>query len=197
MSTKIYTAYKIPLNKTKEFCKEFFSQCRKQTEEKLALTIDSYSSQKFTDWFIEKHGNNNEMKQEQITREFIEWLWQVAYKPAAESNLNSYYNISYGLWAYPLGRSLYIIPDTPKQLWFDLLSVDTDGMKYVKDFSYWNNTDRPDNVLSKEWSHRKRTWEKIFKESVPMYITGFNAREHGEFFNIVAGIIFDNYITEI
>lgn len=41
-------------------------------------------------------------------------------------------------------------------------------LPWVKDFSYWDNTDRPDDMCEIEWEHRSAVWDKIFaKTSVP------------------------------
>lgn len=36
----------------------------------------------------------------------------------------------------------------------------------IVDFSYWNNTDRPDEVSAKDWKKRERVWDSIFKGEV-------------------------------
>lgn len=33
--------------------------------------------------------------------------------------------------------------------------------KWFRDYSYWNNTDRPDRVTQREWDARQRTWERV------------------------------------
>lgn len=37
--------------------------------------------------------------------------------------------------------------------------------KLLEDFCYYNNTDKPDNVTTKEWNFRRRVWDNILKES--------------------------------
>lgn len=36
----------------------------------------------------------------------------------------------------------------------------------VVDYSYWDNTDRPDDVSAKDWKKRQRVWDSIFKGDV-------------------------------
>jgi hypothetical protein len=31
----------------------------------------------------------------------------------------------------------------------------------ISDFSYWNNSDRPDGITAREWEHRHKVWDKI------------------------------------
>lgn len=33
------------------------------------------------------------------------------------------------------------------------------------DYSYWNNTDRPDNLSSLQWKRREKVWNEFFKQS--------------------------------
>lgn len=33
----------------------------------------------------------------------------------------------------------------------------------VEDFSYWNNSDHPEDVLDEEWEERSRVWNKVFE----------------------------------
>lgn len=33
----------------------------------------------------------------------------------------------------------------------------------VEDFSYWNNTDKPDEITQEEWDKRENIWEKLYK----------------------------------
>lgn len=35
----------------------------------------------------------------------------------------------------------------------------------VKDFSYWDNTDKPSRISREDWNERERVWENIFKDS--------------------------------
>jgi hypothetical protein len=39
--------------------------------------------------------------------------------------------------------------------------------RYVKDFSYWNNTDKPDEIDNKEWQRRERFFEKTI-DTLPL-----------------------------
>lgn len=32
---------------------------------------------------------------------------------------------------------------------------------WAEDYSYWNNTDRPETVTARQWAARARTWEQV------------------------------------
>lgn len=36
-------------------------------------------------------------------------------------------------------------------------------ISFVKEYNYWNNTDKPDDISSQEWEERNRIWDLVFK----------------------------------
>lgn len=40
------------------------------------------------------------------------------------------------------------------------------SLKEIEDYSYWNNSDAPDNVSEEEWDEREKTWDKIFEKCI-------------------------------
>jgi hypothetical protein len=36
------------------------------------------------------------------------------------------------------------------------------NLPFIEEFGYWNNTDRPDEVTEREWSHRSKLWHEAF-----------------------------------
>lgn len=83
----------------------------------------------------------------------------------------------------PHGRSVYAIVYAPKAE--ELIE------KYIqagvwRDFSYWNNTDRPDELTSSQWARRKKVWDEIFTDSSIPSEVGVNinlAKEEQQLFN--------------
>jgi hypothetical protein len=53
--------------------------------------------------------------------------------------------------------------------------------KCVREFGYWNNTDKPDNVTSAQWRHRRDTWDAAFKKSPIPSLVGFTTELFGEY----------------
>ena len=54
------------------------------------------------------------------------------------------------------GFNAYVIPYGERWIWDDFKLP-----KGVKDYSYWDNTDKPENVKQKDWEIRGKTWDKI------------------------------------
>jgi hypothetical protein len=71
---------------------------------------------------------------------------------------------------FPLERktlSLLVTSDVPAiRKCFEKLSG-------VTDYSYWNNTDWPDNISSRQWETRRKDWEQIISPAVPIKTNGF------------------------
>lgn len=63
---------------------------------------------------------------------------------------------------FPHGRSIYAIVYVADAE--ELINKFTEEGIWT-DFSYWNNTDRPDEVTSSQWSRRKKVWDEIFADS--------------------------------
>lgn len=45
---------------------------------------------------------------------------------------------------------------------------------FWRDFSYWDNTDEPDDLPRRVWSERKRLWKKVFPDSQPPSQRGYS-----------------------
>jgi hypothetical protein len=43
------------------------------------------------------------------------------------------------------------------------MSVEAAGLK-AEDFSYWNNSDKPDDISEEAWNERKVLWDKVLDE---------------------------------
>lgn len=67
---------------------------------------------------------------------------------------------------FPHGRSIYALVRTSNA--HNLIETFVEQGVW-KDFSYWNNTDRPDELTSTQWARRKKVWDEIFADSsIPM-----------------------------
>lgn len=54
-------------------------------------------------------------------------------------------------------RALYGIFYTERRTWGDHVR----SLPWYIDYSYWNNTDRPDDVTDAEWEERSETWDRV------------------------------------
>ena len=74
---------------------------------------------------------------------------------------------------------LIIFPLERKTLAF-LMTSEVDAIKKcfeklpgVTEYAYWNNTDWPDNISSRQWETRRKDWEQIVSPAVPIKTNGF------------------------
>jgi len=80
-----------------------------------------------------------------------EWI-----KEDAKSMERGFFGIEMGCQVFIHGRYAYIIPCGE-----DWLLKGFELPEFAEDFSYWNNSDRPDELSDREWNRRGRTWDKI------------------------------------
>lgn len=68
-------------------------------------------------------------------------------------------------------------------IWRDKVVIKLYGLKefirvklpsYVKNFEYWNNTDRPDEINYKEWKRRERFFDKTIEKLERLDYSPFN-----------------------
>lgn len=82
-------------------------------------------------------------------------------------------DFDFSLSILPFRGEVYGIVYTEKSAWRDLwLEKD-----FVEDFSYWNNSDRPEGLSKDDWKHRSDVWHDMFGTgifTVPA-MCGFNA----------------------
>jgi hypothetical protein len=57
----------------------------------------------------------------------------------------------------PHGRNIYGIIYTERSKWRDLFMDQPE----ISDFSYWDNSDKPDEITAREWRHRYKVWDAI------------------------------------
>ena len=88
------------------------------------------------------------------------------------SKKRSVFDFSVCLNVYENKGSYYLIPysdELMKMVW-NFLKDDS----RLEDFSYWNNTDCPNDIDIKEWNKRGRTWEKVFDGGVSLRLDIFS-----------------------
>ena len=66
---------------------------------------------------------------------------------------------------------IYTKRESFKDLWFN--------KSFVKEYSYWNNTDKPDEITGKEWAQRDRVWGRALCGTPAM--SGYNATCNNEY----------------
>jgi len=105
---------------------------------------------------VKKYAPNSKRKQANI-RKWQEFQTVIDHcKEASKRVEKDYYDIDCGLNIWLHGNYAYAIPIGPNWV-LDNIKFP----KWVEDYSYWNNTDQPDNVTDRQWNSRRDTWDKI------------------------------------
>lgn len=79
----------------------------------------------------------------------------------AKKGFRSEYDYGFDVSIHPHFGKLYGMIFTEQREWIDLFKR---HMK-TKDFSYWDNTDKPNHLSQKVWDQRGKVWDKIFYHS--------------------------------
>lgn len=66
-------------------------------------------------------------------------------------------DFEFELWLFPLGRRTLMLVHTEQSRMREWV----DALPFVRDHSYWDNTDRDENVDARTWASRRRDWEKV------------------------------------
>jgi hypothetical protein len=161
MSIKIYEAYRVPTSRLNEFIK-FFSN--RQIELKaiqirrlMGAVKDEIVEAEIADSNVISRATN--VDQLERYREAIRFNHVIgSAKEAAEKPYRSVIDAECGLHFHILGKYAYLRPYSSE--WESGIEVPD----WVDDYSYWNNTDQPENVSDDEWDERRETWSKTDKE---------------------------------
>ena len=166
MSTKIYRAWRLPA----ENLNAFFDQARPQMYGRVLDRVESIAmkvSDESVTTYLEKQ------RQDYVTRGWTKLAerdysltgWKAAwfrtekaleYIQRARDHVHGYLMIDCGFNVWLHEGSAYVIP-WGSWGYHDELVL----QPYVRDYSYWNNTDKPDDIPDDEWSERGDTWGKI------------------------------------
>jgi uncharacterized protein YjgD (DUF1641 family) len=179
MSTKIYDGMIFEsdnLSKFHKVIKQLHSEASIIKDE-LALKLIAYKYQTYFDNKTRKEEIANDFKRKLDEKTvnfilnnnyvFINILTELINK-RCKSVLNSIErDISYDLDLVvnfaPVNKRILIYPYYEQKEYGILLN------KYFKQFGYWNNTDKPDNVLGRDWTIRKKMWDKVVDEKMLKY----------------------------
>lgn len=146
MSTKIYDAYVIDkVFSLGEFNKECRSLSDKLSEKRKDLIKDRFTKESYSETYFE----------------LSKMLLQAERE---KTRLHLLIDFGASLCAFELNNKTYILFYYEEESFKDIF---TDHFK-AKDFSYWNNTDKPDEISELDWENRRRVWDIIFdKKTIP------------------------------
>lgn len=161
MGTKIYEAYRIPIPRLNEFIDiaraGAWTKAYKVTDNLITIALKENN---ITFDSMPPH------IKELAAREGAEKVWN-AYKNSKGWNLiedlvvnregkDPLFNLTCGLNIWLRNGRAYIIPIGS---YMDLSISRLPG--WVEDYCYFNNVDRPEEITSRQWKQREKTWEKI------------------------------------
>ena len=169
MSTKIYNAYKYH-GSIQSLMKDLFLIKNKYWEQCAILLEQYYSDRSLNNYLmfepVMKHVSDwnkkslNKLepciKEKPLDAQSYAVL-DILLKAFIKKGTNDPLNFEASAVVYPYGKSIYI-------QFFGMRDLTGLSSKKFSDFHYQDQTDRDSSVNSREWSHRKRVWNKIYDE---------------------------------
>lgn len=164
MSTKIYVAYKLKDGKD---LYAFMRSVRPQVVMNIRTTLHVLG----LDYLVSKEGKEQaENRGYDILTPInvYEWLRE-NYRNQKNNSERDLFDFDVSLNFYRDGQSYYFIP------YGDILMKDVwkflEKNKWVTDFAYWNNVDKPKKITQKAWDKRGEIWDKIHESYDPLCLT--------------------------
>jgi hypothetical protein len=160
MSTKIYYGIRIPIEKISQFTKFFDDTClifvekstrqlmsavKEDAVKKEAELLKGIRGNKSVDNFLKDGGD-----------QYIRFVYVAKMYMLAMKTHENWFNPESWFNAFPFDKHFYIIPGYPT----GLRAEDIKYPDYVEDYSYWDNTDPPDNISNSAFRKRGKVWEK-------------------------------------
>ena len=176
MSTKIYVAYRVRIEMLNPFIdtvrEQVYLHMRdniikrmigavdpKHVKDRVAAHIKLYKPAK-------KYTKKELAKLEQSIR--VDSVFDLLKKLTKSNQRSPGMDVEYTLNIWLQGRFFYIIPVGEER---NRIKLKLAG--YVRDYSYWDNVDKPENVKSHAWKCRGDKWEEI---NLGTGVHGHNAR---------------------
>lgn len=171
MSIKLYTAYRIKLAGFDKFLSVLRDKLEAKLEEKLLIVLAEKSVDFFDSYTanIKVSDKEEKYKYSSIGRasgEIHERHREVKKTGRRDPGFDFECDISFIF----SGNYVYFIVFTEVNDYIEIIQ----NFKNVEDYSYWNNTDRPENIPSKVWSARRRKWDQLLKKSGVPALSGLN-----------------------
>lgn len=157
MSIKIYEAYKIPITKLNSFLEEARDQTFKFAGKYIDNLMSFIKPELIEVEWNRKYPTGVAKGCEKSSRKRIAFeLVEKEIIKASLSTLKNPFDIECGFNIWLKGKFAYIIPIFPNHI-----GKNFKYPKYAKDYCYYNNTDRPKNITSKQWEDRYKNWESL------------------------------------
>lgn len=168
MSLKIYTAYKLPNSKVSDFANMVSDFQRNKVANFLNEFIQNINRDPFEEWFNESYDRMdlNEFKDNEhaLNKLKFDFLIEERVRPASKSSERSPFCIDCGWRLYFDSELAYTMPYGERWIYKDVENIFPD---WIEDFTYWNNTDRPDDISKNEWQERRDKWDELLERNAP------------------------------
>jgi hypothetical protein len=159
MSTKIYTAYRIPVRRVNDFIAWFRETCFTKAMESVEGCMKTATPEGI-DAFYKRHSKVLGVKAlkerfpERYVRAYLVFkLMLTKFKGERLLDLDCWLN----LWLD--GNYAYVIPCYP-----DCRAETVKPPKWCDDYCYFDSTDKPKGISVREWKQRGRKWEQLCLE---------------------------------
>lgn len=165
LSTKIYSGYLLASEvNPHEFCRALRTKIVPIIQEQISTLIYSDAVKKY-DIYTFTDGKNSPEKCESmesaLAKTYKEYLLAKPLKHHIYRDLDSEYSPTIYMGQHPqtLENYLYIAEkgDTVKTI--------LDSSPEVSDYSYWNNTDRPQEITQEQWDKRREDWDAVLGDN--------------------------------
>lgn len=160
MSIKIYTAWRVPLNRLTEAIPILHDQVYAKVQELYEILYSEIDWVKLEDINKERLDKCDPEYRENVLQHLaFDSIWKVI-SSARDTlyrmpglDLNCWINI----WIGP-DNYAYLIPG----------GEPTHNLKWeipdwIEEYGYWNNTDPPDDITQEDWDQRYSDWDAVFK----------------------------------
>ena len=158
MSIKIYTAWRIRPSKIKEFLEIIREHMLAEVIKHAKILMETVK-ESAVDELVKKNDYGQEMKGKNSDALRLRLVFGQAYRASRNIHRDPYFDLDCGVCLYPKGKWVYIIPCGEYYIYDDFESPD-----FAEEYSYWDNTDKPDELTYRQWNTRQKNWEPILRD---------------------------------
>lgn len=164
MSTKIYTGYHLG-NPTFFELNNLLNDYRKKVEEiMLGLYVEDFAKKTVEIVDGLSFGNLAHRPAENSIMSSVYWdmVDQIRKGEASDSRLEGL-DLTARVWVFPIDGAILAYVGTEHGEYLEAFGA----MPGVKEYGYWDNSDKPDEVTEEEWGQREKDWGKaLFKHTL-------------------------------
>ncbi len=156
MSTKIYSGFKFnsgSLQELQSFLMRWRATLKPLHRDELAKVHARIATDTFDQSLINPKARAGKTPLVEAFNSVMERQREIKKTGYRDNEVDFDFEVSF----LPHGRKIYGIIFTERGKWRDLFMEQPE----ISDFSYWNNSDKPEGITAQEWKHRYKVWDKI------------------------------------